>query len=650
MRLASIKFKGYRRFLHETTLKTSSKLTVIIGPNEAGKSSVLKLFTFLDEDKKFSPSDRYKFVEDVKIEVCATFQLEFEDYEVINSKSPQYYKLWKEDDGSVFHDLEPNVSRPKEHRAAFKVKIKKAVGSRLFREHFDSAKHDLREIERLANDFDLSPETYSDDQIAFLDEVRSQCDELEHRKLPKYLINLPWEIDEFLKIERLTHPNDAALEAIERRIPKFIEFTDKDRELQPSYNMTSYKHEKRESRREPCRALVNLCEISGLDLDRLKEHLKADKSDRIQKQIDNANVKLKALFDDAWSQSDISIYLSWQKPEIKIMVQMNGHNELEYNLIDERSDGFRQYVALLAFIIKQDAHRPILLIDEAEQHLHYDAQADLVQTFTERRLASQVIYSTHSAGCLPEDLGLGVKLVIPDNDGTEFATSRIENNFWASEMLGFSPLLYGMGAQTLAFFPTRKAVVTEGQSEMLLMPTIFRQVSDQEFNGFQIVPGLASVPNGKLASLSSQGAQVSYILDNDKAGRDYYKNLKGMGVPESRLFYISGAGKSAVTVEDWIADDVFAEAIENYQLRYFPNVALPVKGFFDGDGKAEKIKSFEKRAGVSISKTVLAYIILELAERIPRRNIYNEKYKNMILTIRSDILASFVQGSGAAVV
>ncbi len=156
------------------------------------------------------------------------------------------------------------------------------------------------------------------------------------------------------------------------------------------------------------------------------------------------------------------------------MVRINGEveGEFEFSKIEDRSDGFRQYVALLAFIIKNNSKKPLLLIDEAELHLHYDAQADFIQTFTERKLVSQVVYTTHSAGCLPEDLGLGVKLVTPEKENEKIETSRIENNF-GSPILSAQSLLYGMGAQTMAFFPTRRAVITEGQTEFIWVQLYF---------------------------------------------------------------------------------------------------------------------------------------------------------------------------------
>ena len=78
----------------------------------------------------------------------------------------------------------------------------------------------------------------------------------------------------------------------------------------------------------------------------------------------------------------------------------------------ERSDGLRQFVALVALAAHQpNPVPPILLIDEVETHLHYNAQADLIEVPTEQNAARQIVYTTHSAACLPQDLGLGVRVV-----------------------------------------------------------------------------------------------------------------------------------------------------------------------------------------------------------------------------------------------
>ncbi len=241
--------------------------------------------------------------------------------------------------------------------------------------------------------------------------------------------------------------------------------------------------------------------------------------------------------------------------------------------------------------------------------VHYDAQADLIQTFTSRDLTSQVIYTTHSAGCLPEDMGLGVKLVVPNGDSEDVETSRIENKLWSSDALGFSPLLYGMGANTMAFFPTRRAVVVEGQSDMLLLPTIFRQATKAEFNGFQIVPGLANVAKNRLPLLDLQGTSVSYLVDNDKDGRRYAIELAKCDVDAGRVFTVAEEGSVIITVEDWVDDSCFNEAVAIYRDRFFPEKEAPASKYFNGPGKAAKLKAYEKTVSEAVQKVDLAYIV-----------------------------------------
>ena len=76
MKLTSVTFEGYRRFLNKTTLKTNSKLTVLIGPNEAGKSSILRMLSGLNEGREFATHERYKFKDDVEISIKAEYHLD----------------------------------------------------------------------------------------------------------------------------------------------------------------------------------------------------------------------------------------------------------------------------------------------------------------------------------------------------------------------------------------------------------------------------------------------------------------------------------------------------------------------------------------------------------------------------------------------
>ncbi len=126
---------------------------------------------------------------------------------------------------------------------------------------------------------------------------------------------------------------------------------------------------------------------------------------------------------------------------LAIRIRQNGTRITQF---DERSAGLKMFVALVAFLeVRGYTTPPVLLIDEAETHLHIDAQADLVNTFMTQRQAAKIIYTTHSPACLPPDLGSNIRAVVPDPDH-EYR-SLIRGSFWDGAA-GFSPLMLAMGA------------------------------------------------------------------------------------------------------------------------------------------------------------------------------------------------------------
>ena len=194
-----------------------------------------------------------------------------------------------------------------------------------------------------------------------------------------------------------------------------------------------------------------------------------------------------------------------------------------------------------------------------------------------------------------------------------------------------------MGANTLAFFPTRKAVIVEGQSDPLIIPTVFRQIGKLDFNNFQIVPGMANLSSNNIPLLALQGQRVSYLVDNDQAGERYIKDLKGAGIAKELIFKISSSEGSIVTVEDWLDDNIFSNAVETYRVRFFNNKSTFPSGHFNGDGKAEKLKIYEKTIDEKISKVDLAYIILEAVEQNPMKPIFKKEYKKAISALKNNI-------------
>ena len=132
---------------------------------------------------------------------------------------------------------------------------------------------------------------------------------------------------------------------------------------------------------------------------------KKDDDERLRlNEIANENLKRQY---SSWSQSKVYPSLLLDKDSLSIKIKLPNKTFIG---IEYRSDGFKQYIALKAFLHSKSFDMPVLLIDEAEIHLHYAAQADLIKEFEEQDYVNSIIYTTHSAGCLPSDLGSGIRV------------------------------------------------------------------------------------------------------------------------------------------------------------------------------------------------------------------------------------------------
>jgi predicted ATP-dependent endonuclease of OLD family len=187
-----------------------------------------------------------------------------------------------------------------------------------------------------------------------------------------------------------------------------------------------------------------------------------------------------------------------------------------------------------------------------------------VKVLSNQKYASAVIYSTHSIGCLPDDLGTGVRIV----KQVTTSTSALQNGFW-TDGAGFSPLLASMGAAAMSFTPARRALVGEGPSDAILLPSLLRCVASSGNIGFRVAPGLSNISPSEVPELASQAGLIVFIADGDDGGRANEKKLVEGGIEPQRVILLEEGGVELET-EDFVDIHILVDAInteiQNWQV------------------------------------------------------------------------------------
>ncbi|USQ77802.1 ATP-dependent nuclease [Ornithinimicrobium cryptoxanthini] len=410
-------------------------------------------------------------------------------------------------------------------------------------------------------------------------------------------------LDHIYELVTDAHPSEGVWNAIANRIPDFVLFEDEDRALETSYNLQP-------ENRAISPAVERLLTLAGIDLDEMWSHIQTSDSTKRETALERGNDRLRELFDHAWNQSKVTVRFNVNGTLLEVLLkELHGNGDVTN--IAERSDGLKTFVALVAFLAS-GGHTvpPVLLIDEAETHLHYDAQADLVSVLLKSVDAAQVFYTTHSPGCLPSDLGTGIRVLARDPEYAD--ASVIKSNFWEGEGPGFSPLLFAMGAGAAAFSMCRSAVLAEGASDMVLLPTLVRKATRLDDLDYQVAPGLANA-HGSGIRVEEVAAKVVYLTDGDKGGNEHNAALKAVGVDGSRIFSLP----TAHAVEDLINRDDYITVLNKFldtmgQAKRFTATDVP-----DGVPVAKALTDWAKRKRVRTpSKVEMAYALIRADVRL----------------------------------
>ncbi len=554
MRLTQVRVQNYRSVRDTGWFEVEQAKTILVGPNEAGKTAVLEALRRInppDGVRGFDPLRDYPrklYNADIQsgrldpsdIPVAsAQFKLEPDDLaELPDGFGATGYRCTRYLNNRITHTLEggPEV-------VVFTEEIRKDL--KRLATHVDSRAADgpkapglgagLDDVigvwqvgtTRIAGDRATELQRWLDLALPFVDE-KDATEDARHTRLLEYT-RLPEHLDE-------------AVAKLNSRLPLFVYFNDYFR-VRPNLHLRHFAERVEKNLLDDDRYdYGNLCLLKMLgftarelaELGNATEPVDAQEAfdsyriplDERDIQLNAASVRLTGEIQLIWNPDPTradadTVLIKADGQYLKVVIQDELGVQIE---VDQRSAGFQWLVSFFVvfFAEAEDAHaNAILLLDEPGLSLHGLKQRDFRQTLSRLAEGNQTLYTTHSPFLVgPDELDLVRVVEMTDrNEGTKVHTSVT-----ARDPAALLPLQEALGydlAQSL--FVQQRNLVLEGLTDYWYFEATAQQLRDAD---------LANL-NEKIALLHANGAgkvvyfatilhannlKVAALLDSDNAG------------------------------------------------------------------------------------------------------------------------------------
>ena len=553
MKLAKARVQNYRSIRDTGEFEVEDGKTILVGPNEAGKSAILQALQQLSRPTEVKPFDQLRdypraLLNDIttgKVKptnvpvVTGWFALDDEDMAKLpaslQDKGITYQFTRYLDDRST-HGLEgaPAKARYDELEADL-ARLARHLDEQVGEEETKPSAT-LSEMTAGWHKFTVVTGDKAQAMLKWLTDMLAVVDE-ENEKENARLSKLRDRVS--ISIDR-----DAAVRALQGRLPVFVLFSNYFR-VRPLIHLGHLAERIASDAFDDAQydyGNVCLLKLLGLDAAELSKMGKTgvdargqqsaqleairDDLDKRQYQLNAASIRLTDEIRAAWKpkvdrgEAD-TLRITSDGQYLKVVVVDDLGVEVE---LDQRSEGFQWLVSFFVvfFAEAEDKHEnAILLLDEPGLHLHGLKQRDFRETLSRLAAGNQTLYTTHSPFLVgPDELDRVRVVEMTDRK----VGTKVHTSVTSSDPAALLPLQEALGydlAQSL--FSQQRNFIVEGLTDYWYVGAVSALFEEAGRDGLR--KNVAVIPAGTAGKvvyfatiLHAHSLKVAALLDSDSAG------------------------------------------------------------------------------------------------------------------------------------
>ena len=628
MKLTRFKIQKFKSILDSDWVNVSSP-TVLVGKNEAGKTSLLKA---LHKFNPFKPEPYSMAREwprgfrgersDAQVVCVAEFQLSDEELKGLQELAGQPVSLEK-------------IQVTKDYAGRFEV---------LFPAGLFSEKLHPNDIDTLCNELPEPTTVVHEEFRKNADECRREAIRLAHEGRFSELAQLRGEHNSKLstrsnqqpqnqnennfrntflsKLEELAHKlketqtiQQKAHDFVITHLPTFV-YMDEYQSFCGTAKLDVIKRRKDQKDLQPAdETFLTILALAELDFE--NEHAKGGNSDqeaREERQYDlsDGEATLYRKIEGHWGQ--LRYQVQFRADGYQFMTFVKGVNDTALIRLEDRSKGFQWFFSfdlMLMHETRGNLKGCVILLDEPGLHLHPEGQQNLLQRLAEYAKDNTLIYTTHLPFMIDLQEPDRIRVLSETENGTVVSEDLTKSQPAAKLVLQAALGISGRTSWLIA----EQNLIVEGADDywiLVELSNLFRRAGKQGLpqDVFVTAAGGASEVTYLATFMVGQQLDVVALFDNDLAGRASRDKLVRSWLPkyrDQRATALDLATATSNLAQDFCIEELFPEEfyLERVQKTYEKQIAavgLSLRPLSPGNQLAKRVEAVFASASLPFNK------------------------------------------------